>query len=194
MPTSPPRRMTVEEFFLWCLDQEQRWELVDGMPVLLHGTTGANQRHGMIVVNAITEVHGRLQGGPCRATTANTALRTSIRTARRPHMTIECAPVDPKSYEAREPLLVLEVLSPSTRMLDRIKKLEEYKLVRSLRYVLIVEPSAIEGVIYVRQADASWVGHDLIGAEALIEVPEVGISLPLGALYERVPLDPPQPL
>jgi Uma2 family endonuclease len=191
MAEADRRRMTVEEFYLWCLDQEERWELVDGVPVRLRGMTGASHRHDIVVVNAIGEFREKLRGRPCRATTADTALRTSIRTTRRPDLMIECAPPEINAYEAREPLLVLEVLSPSTRTLDRIKKLDEYKLIRSLRYVLIVEPGSIEGVFSVRQDDGSWVSRTLTGPDALIDVPEVGISLPLGALYEGVPLDPP---
>ncbi len=49
----PQRRlMSVEEFFAWQLDQEERYELVDGVPVPLRGMTGASNVHDAIVVTS----------------------------------------------------------------------------------------------------------------------------------------------
>lgn len=191
MAEAEQRGMTVEAFYLWCLDQEERFELIDGVPVRLRGMMGASNVHDAIVVNAIAAFSTRLRSSGCRATTANTALRTSICTTRRPDMMIECAAPDAHSYDARHPLLALDVLSPSTRTVDRIRKLEEYKLLRSLRYVLALEPGIIDGILFVRDDHGVWRRRDLTNPDALIEVPEVGIALPLGALYEGVPLDPP---
>ncbi len=50
----PQRKsMTVEEFFAWQTDQEERYELVDGVPIPLRAMTGASNRHDVLVVNVI---------------------------------------------------------------------------------------------------------------------------------------------
>jgi Uma2 family endonuclease len=119
--------MTVEEFYQWQLDQDERYELVEGVPVPLRAMTGASNVHDVILVNCIIELGNRLRGKPCRVASADTALRTSIRSARRPDVTVDCAAPEKNSYEARRPTVVVEVLSPSTRKIDRFTKLEEYR-------------------------------------------------------------------
>lgn len=185
-----PVSMTCEEFFVWQEQQEERYELVDGVPVPMHGMTGASNFHDAIVINAITAFRNRLRGTRCRPATADTAFRVSIKGLRRPDMTIDCAPPDPKSYESREPRLVLEVLSPSTRTRDQLRKLEEYKRHPTLRHVLLVEPDRPEGTLYSRLEGGEWAPEDLRGPDAVLALDALGLSVPLGELYEDVPLDP----
>src|SRR5271167_997857 len=104
------RLMTPEEFYLWQLDQDARYELVDGVPVPLRATAGASNVHDVILVNCIIELGTRLRGKPCRVASADTALRTSIRSSRRPDVMVDCAPPEVDSYEARRPRVVVEVL------------------------------------------------------------------------------------
>lgn len=103
MAETRPRLMTPDEFYLWQLDQDERYELVDGAPVLLRAMTGASNAHDVILVNCISELHSRLRGKPCRVASADTALRTGIRSARRPDVTVDCAPPEANSYEAHKP-------------------------------------------------------------------------------------------
>jgi Uma2 family endonuclease len=110
MPEPQRRLLTPEEFFAWQEDQEERYELVDGVPVPLRGMTGASNAHDAVVVNTIVSLGNQLRGGPCRVATADTAIRTGIRNIRRPDVTVEYAPIDPRSYEAHAPRLVVEVL------------------------------------------------------------------------------------
>ncbi len=109
------RRMTPEEFFAWQLHQDERYELVDGIPVLRHRMmTGSSAQHDQATVNIIASLHMQLRGSGCRPTTADIAIRTGIRGLRRPDVTVECAELVRDTYEAREPRLVVEVASPST--------------------------------------------------------------------------------
>ena len=180
------RGMTPEEFFLWQLDQDERYELVDGVPVPLRAMTGASNAHDVVVVNCIAELHGRLRGQPCRVASADTALRTSIRSARRPDVTVDCAPPRSDSYEAHRPTVVVEVLSPSTRKIDRFTKLDEYRRLPSMRHILLVDPDTVSARLYSREEGGDWKDADLIGKEAIIDLPAIGVTLPLGALYERI--------
>jgi Uma2 family endonuclease len=67
--------MTPEEFYECQLDQDERYELVDGVPVPLRAMTGASNVHDAILVNCIGELGSYLRGRPCRVASANTALR-----------------------------------------------------------------------------------------------------------------------
>ncbi len=180
------RTMTVEEFYRWQLDQDERYELVEGVPVPLRAMTGASNAHDVILVNCIVELGTRLRGKPCRVASADTALRTSIRSSRRPDVTVDCAPPQPGSYEAHRPTVVVEVLSPSTRKIDRFTKLEEYRRHPSLRHILLVDPDSVAAKLYTRADEGAWFDEDLVGGEAVIALPAIDVTLPLSALYERL--------
>jgi Uma2 family endonuclease len=186
MAESHVRLMTPDEFFLWQLDQDERYELVDGVPAPLREPPGASNVQDTIVVNCIAALGARLRGQPCRVASAATALRTSIRSARRPDVTVDCAPPRGDSYEAREPVVVFEVLSPSTRKIDPLAKLEEYRRHPSLRHILLVDPDTIAAKLTSRAEGGEWSDADLIGAEASIALTAIDVALPLGALYARL--------
>ena len=75
---------------------------------------------------------------------------------RRPDAGVECGPLDDDSHEAGDVRLVAEVLSPSTREFDMFGKLDEYKAIESLDYILLVEPNAPKGVLWSRSPDREW--------------------------------------
>jgi Uma2 family endonuclease len=190
MMAEPQRRlMTPEEFFVWQEGQEERYELVDGLPVPLRGMTGASNSHDAVAVNILGILWQQLRGGPCRVTTADTAVRTSIRALRRPDVTVECAPIDRNSYEAHAPRLIVEVLSPSTRQIDRIRKLEEYKRLPTLTMIMFVEPNLPQVLLLRRHGGGEWRDESFKGLDAVVDLAELGVSLDLGGIYEGVPLD-----
>ena len=182
------RLMTPDEFYIWQLDQDERYELVQGVPVPLRAMTGASNVHDVILINCVGELYTRLKGKPCRVASADTALRTSIRNSRRPDVMVECAPPDAKSYEARKPAVVVEVLSPSTRKIDRFTKLDEYRRHPSLRHILLVDPDEISAKLYSRPEGGEWSDVDLTGKDAVIDLAAIDVALPLAALYDRLEL------
>ena len=138
------RRWTVEEFLAWQKDQPVRYEFVGGFPVRL--MAGATNVHDDIVVNLIAELKAQLRGGGCRPFTGDGGIETLPGQIRRPDAGVDCGRRDPNAMLAAEPRMVAEVLSPSTRDFDTFEKLEEYKAVASLAYLLVVEPNAPEVV------------------------------------------------
>jgi Uma2 family endonuclease len=186
MAEAQRRLMTVDEFYLWQLDQDERYELVEGVPVPLRAMTGASNEHDTILVNCIIELGTRLRGKPCRVVSADTALRTTIRTTRRPDVMIECAPPQPKTYEARKPAVVIEVLSPSTRKFDMLDKLEEYRRMPSLRHILLIDPDTIAAQHYRRAEGGEWRTEALRGKDTEIAFAAIEVSFPLGVLYDRL--------
>jgi len=189
MADPAPRPMSVEEFYIWQLDQDERYELVEGVPVPLRAMTGASNVHDVVLVNCIVELGSRLRGKPCRVASADTALRTAIRTSRRPDVTVDCAPPEKDSYEARSPAVVVEVLSPSTRKIDQFTKLEEFKRHPTLRHILLVDPDMASAKLYSRPEGGAWTDTDLVGKDAIIDFAAIEVSFSLGVLYERVALE-----
>lgn len=183
------KKMTVEEFFEWQQSQDKNYELVDGVPVLaVKAMTGASDRHDAITVNAIASLAGRLRGKPCRPRTQDRAIRT-FRGTRRPDVLIDCGKPDRTSWEAADPRVVIEVLSPSTTRYDRFRKLEEYKLLPAVYVILLVDTEAPRVTVW-RRGESGWGYEDLAGLDATIQLPEIGTDLPLSELYADLSFDP----
>src|SRR5487761_2458502 len=139
MSYAADHRMTVAEFLDWQQHQELRHELVDGRPVAM---AGARQRHDRITANALGELHGQLRGQPCRVFTADLGVVTPGGNVRRPDIGVQCGPFEDESMEASQPRLVAEVLSRSTRTLDQVGKLDEYKSIESIKTIVLIDPEA----------------------------------------------------
>ncbi len=180
-------RMSQAEFLNWQLDQDEPYELVYGE---LLAMAGAKQRHDRIVVNAITLIGPALRGTSCNAFTADLAVLIPNGNVRRPDVGVHCAPFDDEAVYAARPRMVIEVLSPLTRTLDQFGKLDEYKTVESLDYILLVDPETPEVMLWRRDAARAWHHQPLGGLETIVELPELGQSLRLADLYEGVSVRP----
>jgi Uma2 family endonuclease len=188
-------KMTVDEFLEWCLTQEERYELVDGVPRLKwsdrapegddpHLMTGARRVHDDIVVNGIVALRTKLTGGPCKPHTSDLAITVPAGGVRRPDILVDCEPGSPNDLDASKPVLVVEVLSRSTRNFDLLRKTAEYRTIPSLRYILHIDPDEIAAIFHVRQPDGRWEDAPLIGRDTEISMPEINVSLTLGDFYE----------
>jgi Uma2 family endonuclease len=78
---------------------------------------------------------------------------------------------------------VVEVLSPSTTNVDRIRKLDEYKGHPTLAYIMLVDTRAPIVALYIRH-DGDWDAVDFVGLEAVIDLPAVGVRLPLAVVFQ----------
>lgn len=177
--------MTPEDFFAWDPGDEERYELVDGFPVKM--MTGASQVHDVIVTNIIASLRNQLRGSGCRPTTDDIALRTKINSVRRPDVMVNCGDPTADSYEAHEPRLVVEVLSPSNSGLPWQRKLEEYRQHAALLYILLIEPGSVGATLLTRKGDA-WPSVDYDSLDAIIHLPDLKCQLPMADIYED--LDP----
>ena len=181
------KRMSIEEFLDWQTGQEMNWELVDGVPVMPQkSVTGATQRHDRVTVNIIGELGNQLRRGPCRPSTDDIALVTGKRSVRRPDVTVQCAPADPKSMLSVEPRVLVEVLSPSTMNYDRVQKLDEYKAIAAVSVILLVDTETPRITVWRRGGDIGWTKVEFAGLSETIPLPEVGATLALADVFEGV--------
>jgi Uma2 family endonuclease len=205
-PKKPiPVEMTGDEFLLWCLTQEDKYELVDGVPVAMWpappsvaakvaggsgpsvtGMAGASRRHDRITSNVIGLLFAQLRGSGCWAATSDTALRTKIKRIRRPDVTVECSPADDATYEAQNPVATFEVLSPTTEKTDKQVKLPEYMGHPKLRTIVLIDPKAMSVLVYERDESGDWLGRRLTTPTDEILVAGTSAKLTLANIYEDV--------
>ena len=189
MPGAATKLMTVEEFFVWQLSQDDRYELVEGVPVIMRDPltmmTGASSLHDRITSNTLIALGNQLRGSPCWPATADLALRTKIRSLRRADVLVTCDEPRPDVYEAQEPKMVVEVLSPSNKGLPWQRKIEEYRQHPKLVYLLLIAPD-IEQATLIRREGPTWTHDDFDGREAIIPLPEIKCRLAMADVYDGV--------
>jgi len=174
------QRMTVEEFLHWEDRQEPKYELVDGRPVMMTGGTAA---HGDLRFNICAHFKQGLRGRPCRA---HLDLKVVCGNAnvRYPDVQIDCGPTLPRDVRASRPTVVVEVVSPSSRATDYMAKVRDYGTVPSITTYLIVSQEDRQVTVLRRVDDLLELEVVLEGAEDVVDLPEVGLTLPLAVVYD----------
>ena len=148
--------MTADEFFVWHLAQESKYELVDGFAVPHRAMTGGTLVHSRIAANILGHLFIQLRGTSCMPMGSDTAIRTSIERVRYPDVIVDCSPPDRTNYEARNPIALFEVLSPTTRTLDLQVKLAEYMRHAGMRTIVLIEPDRMDVIVYTRDGEGQW--------------------------------------
>jgi len=172
--------MTVEEFLAWEERQEGRYEF-DGMrPVAMTGGTIA---HEVIGQHLRTELENRLRGSRCIPLGPNTKIAVAGR-IRYPDALVVCSPLDRKATVISDPVIVFEVLSDSTAMVDHFEKLREYTAAPSIRRYVILEQDQIGATVYVRDGDRMVV--ETIVRGDILGLPEIEVEIAIDDLYRGV--------
>ncbi len=183
------RRMTEAAFLEWQLHQEQRYELVDGVP---RAMTGARFRHDRVLGNAFAMLLEALEAidSPCRPFTADIAVRVPSGNLRRPDVAVYCPPFDEDAMVSDRPRLVIEVLSESTDDTDQHVKVDEYQHMDAVDYIILVAPRVVDVLVWARAADHAWRSKRYQSLEDVVPLPRLGVSLSLARLYRSVELRP----
>ena len=176
--------MTLEAFLEWENQQELKYEF-DGFHLV--GMTGVSAVHSAIKVNLMGLLFNRLRGHRCRVHGSDLKIQVAGR-IRYPDAFIVCSPVLPEALVVHDPVVVFEILSPSTSGKDHFEKNLEYRDTPSIERYVMLEHSR-RGATVFSLADDDWVGQVLTGDDDLA-LPEVGITLPMAELYEVVTFSP----
>jgi Uma2 family endonuclease len=177
--------MSVDEFLAWERRQELRYEFDGSVPVAM---TGGTVNHSRVASNVVSVLGQRLPP-PGRVVSFDVKTLTPGR-VRYPDAAVTCSPVDVQSDILPDPVVVFEVLSPSTAVVDRLTKNVEYAATQSIQRYVMLEQVRIGATVFARDG-ANWVGTVLLD-DAVLAMPEIGVELPLRDLYEGVELPPPE--
>lgn len=166
------RPMTQEEFFDWAEAQDGRYEFDGVQPVTMVGGTN---NHGLISRNLNTQLYLRLRGTRCRSMpSAGGGVQTHGKAVRYPDATVSCSPIQGRKRLMPEPVVVFEVLSPSSGREDLVEKPVEYAAVPSIRRYVIVDQDAVKVRGYVRTPDGDWTEIRPLGLGDELELPRSG--------------------
>jgi len=177
--TEPARaRMTSDEFIAWAMDRPrgERYELVAGEIVAMAPERSAHALTKGQVFRRLAEAI-EAAGLPCTAYPDGMAVVIDEATTYEPDALVRCGPNLPDdAVKVTDPVIVVEVLSPSTRARDAGAKLEDYFRLPSVRHYLIIKTEN-RSVIHHARDDAGAIATQIVrGAPIVLDPP--GITLP----------------
>jgi Uma2 family endonuclease len=176
--------MTIEAFLDWEERQELRWEFDGFEPVAMTGGTNA---HEAIGTRLRTLLDMALLNKRCSVRGPTMKIEVAGR-IRYPDAFVFCSAAAREQTVIPDPVVVFEVLSPSTSHIDRIEKLREYQATASIRRYVILEQDAIAATVYLKQ-EGTWTVTVLTGGDT-VTMPEIEVEVPLSAVYAEVELPP----
>ena len=171
----------------------EKHELINGEIVAM---AGASYAHVKICANVIRALGDRLRSRPCDV--LSTDLRVCVSATglyTYPDVFIICGPPEFHSTApdtVMNPVVICEVLSPSTEAYDRGAKFAHYQNLSSLReYVLVAQDQ--RRVERFFRVDGGWL-YTLFANDTVLPLAAIDVELPLYEVYDRVDLVPPEPV
>jgi Uma2 family endonuclease len=178
-------RIGIEEYIEGEEVSEIRHEYIYGE---VYAMAGTSDRHNRIAMNIGYKIDNHLGNSRCEAFIESVKLKADAATFYYPDVMVACDETPESVYYREEPILLVEVLSPSTARTDRHEKLTVYKNIPSLQEYLIVWQDKIYIELHQRQADNLWQTFvfDETQIDEEIELISVDMKMRVDEIYRRV--------
>jgi Uma2 family endonuclease len=180
-----PVHMDQSAFLVWVQEREERYELDRGRVIMM---TGGSRAHWQIAINIVKALGARLD--PDRFTVLTEfGVDLGPDSLRFPDVVVDIAGEMPGDLKATAPVLIAEVLSPSSERTDLGDKAAEYLRISSLMAYLVFAQDEMKAWVWKRGATEFKPGAEVLeGGDAVIGIESLGVDLPLAEAYARVRL------
>lgn len=184
MATTPTTHVTLEEYFEFERKAEEKHEYYDGAIIAMAGGTPL---HSFITANVSTALANALRGSGCRVFSPD--LRISIRQDRfmtYPDVAVVCGRPE---YSVRDrhtlvnPVVLVEVLSPSTATRDRGGKGWEYLSIPTLRNYMVIDPTPVDIGHWSRLPSGKWEMENIRDRSGTIRLESLSIDIHVTDIY-----------
>jgi Uma2 family endonuclease len=184
VPTIKTGPMTVEEYFAFTdtRPDNEKWELIDGEPIL---NVSPSRLHRTILLN-VAYLLGSMQRARPQSWEASPGVGVRVSDTSLPEPDIFIVPAgsarrDPYGRETSDVFVAFEILSPSTEDRDLRWKRAAYTSLPSLTHYVVIAQDAVDVVAFAREAGFTERRLGSLGES--LELPALGISLPLAEIY-----------
>jgi Uma2 family endonuclease len=155
----------------------------------VHAMAGATNQHNTISLNCLAFLVLRLRGKRCQPFNSDTKVRIEFPDHTRfyyPDAMVVCEQNPGTDHFQNQPVVIIEVLSDSTRRADLVEKRDAYFTLPSLKVLIFVEPEISSVTLHRAKAEGGFAVEYHSGMDAIIPLPEIEAALPLAEIYERV--------
>ena len=187
MASQPLPKFTPEQYLEIERKAEWKSEYLNGE---MFAMSGVSREHLLVNTNLTSFLHGALKGRPCEVYAADLRVlvsATSLYTY--PDLTVVCGKptfADKHIDTLLNPLVVIEILSPSTEAYDRGKKFGHYRALESLDQYVLVSQDEPKVEWYTRQPGGEWLFASASGLNETLPFPALDLRIPLAEVYRRI--------
>jgi Uma2 family endonuclease len=177
--------MSVEDYLILNRSsKDMRYEYLDGDVRML---AGGSPDHSIIIANLTAAIKGPLKGSQCRVYNSDVQLKLSEKRYVFPDITISCDERDRNQKETiRYPLVVVEVLSPTTEATDRGKKAAYYRACPTIQEYVMVDSEEVFVEVH-RREEGRWTINTFEPGDS-ITLESLSIQFPIADAYEGTSL------
>jgi Uma2 family endonuclease len=185
------RLFTVEEYLAIERADEFRNEYLEGE---IYAMSGGSPEHSTIATNLTIEIGSQLKNRPCQAFSSDMKVRSATMSMfAYPDLTIVCD--EPEFHDRYQdallnPIVLFEVLSPSTEGYDRGPKFTHYQTIGSLRDYVLVAQDEPRMEHFVRHGESQWLLTTVEGLDAKLHIASIDCTILLSEAYHRVKFVP----
>jgi Uma2 family endonuclease len=177
-----PRFASAEAFLDWVEAQPEKWELVDGVAVMM---AGGSLNHSRLAGNAYLALRTGLRGSRCEAFGSDAAVTLEPGRVGFPDVSVSCDAANGKSVP--DPVVIIEVLSPTTQSYDLGDKARAYRKLASLRHLVFVRQDKIAVQHFYRaEAGEEWRLTEIDRVDVPLRLTAVGVEIGMPELYAQV--------
>ncbi len=171
--------LSPEDYLQGELESSVKHELIDGQ---VYAMAGASANHERICQNVARELGNHLKGTPCEPFGSDMKVRASDNFYY-PDVLVDCDFDDSEPYYTESPVIIVEVISRSTRKMDKKKKLLEYINIPTLKEYVLIEQDVADVTVY-RKSDDWRSTHYFLGEEIHFE--SIDFTISVEDIYLRV--------
>ena len=183
--------ISTDEYFAREETAEHRSEYYCGDVFAMAGGT---PNHNRITVNLASLLNSQFRDRPCEAFSSD--LRVQV--ARDVHYTypdvaVVCGELilaEGRTDTITNPVVIMEVLSESTRDYDRGTKFTAYRSIETLTDYILIDQDTVHIEYFSKELDGTWRLREFFNTEEVMEIKSIEAALPAKAIYERVALTP----
>ena len=194
MASYPKTNLTLDQYFEIEATSELRWEYWDGQIVCM---SGASRNHVLICANVQAALVVALQGSECRTFGPEAIDTPALLPYRYPDVSVVCGKPEWRSLYFRDllvnPVLIVEVESPSSKAVDHGPKMEAYKALTSLGHYLIIAQDRHSVTHWARLETGDWDYQVLTSIDAWVRLTSIDCRLQMSDIYRDVEFTASQP-
>lgn len=158
-------------------------EFVEGE---VYAMAGTSDNHNLITGDLYAALLIHLRDSACQPFFGDIKVRVTKNVYYYPDVLVSCEENPEDSHFRNQPILIVEVTSPSTEHIDRREKLLFYQQMPSVQEYVIVSQAKINVEVHRRQSDARWITYYFDASDEAVEFQSVGLTVALAEIYRRV--------
>ncbi|MDB4544511.1 Uma2 family endonuclease [Akkermansiaceae bacterium] len=183
------KMVSIQDYLEGELHSEIKHEYLGG---IVHAMSGGTLDHGRIGGNCMVSLGSSLKGKPCQPFNSDVALKIILPTQIRfyyPDLQIVCESNAGDEQYQDKPVIIIEVLSESTRRIDLGEKRDTYLAIPTLQVLIIIDPDQVFVRLDRRVENNGFLQQTFNELDQVIDLPEVDASLPLADIYDGIKMD-----